>query len=151
MSTKKKKKKVEVKEEQKEEIKEQKEEVEKVMVRFLKDVPSEFVGVDGKVYPAFTKEDVAFIPKLNAEAFVKQGDAEILSIKERDEDIPQRERLDKLYKVIMRFTREYGYARCEEIYDSLGKAYHSYVEDDLKVLEKEGKIYRYKDGWRYVG
>ncbi len=125
----------------------QKEEKQKVTTRFLQDIPV-FVGIDGKTYVPYTRKDVAFIPKLNAEAFVKQGVAEIISIKERDEDIPHGKRLDKLYNVIKILTREYGYARPKRIYECMGKAYHPYIEQDLRVLEKEGKIYRYKDGWR---
>jgi len=43
-----------------------------VLVRFLQDVPP-IVGVDLKTYGPFRKEDVANLPKENAEALIKQG------------------------------------------------------------------------------
>jgi len=43
-----------------------------VLVRFLQDVPP-IVGVDLKTYGPFKKEDVANLPRENAEALVKQG------------------------------------------------------------------------------
>jgi len=45
--------------------------IEYVEVRFLKDVPA-VVGADMKVYGPFKEGDIAKLPKLNAEIFVKQ-------------------------------------------------------------------------------
>jgi len=45
---------------------------ERVVVRFLKDVPS-FIGVDLKTYGPFKSEDVALIPVQNAEALARRG------------------------------------------------------------------------------
>lgn len=62
---------------EREEVKER-EEIEKapkeerVVVRFLKDVPS-FIGVDLKTYGPFKSEDVALIPVQNAEALARRG------------------------------------------------------------------------------
>ncbi len=46
-----------------------------VTVRILKDLPS-IVGVDGRVYGAFKKEDVVTLPRANAETLVNRGAAE---------------------------------------------------------------------------
>ncbi len=61
----------EEKEERREEIEEKPRE-ERVVVRFLKDVPS-FIGVDLKTYGPFKSEDVALIPVQNAEALARRG------------------------------------------------------------------------------
>ena len=44
----------------------------KMVVRFLKDVPS-IVGVDLKTYGPFKSEDVASIPIENAKVLIRQG------------------------------------------------------------------------------
>jgi DNA replication initiation complex subunit (GINS family) len=50
-----------------------------VTVRILKDLPS-IVGVDGKVYGAFKKEDVVTLPRANAETLVNRGAAEKIDL-----------------------------------------------------------------------
>ncbi|HUK51456.1 MAG TPA: hypothetical protein VLV18_10495 [Terriglobales bacterium] len=50
------------------------------VVRFLQDVP-EIVGTDLKIYGPFKKEDVGSLPSQNAEAFVKQGAAKIVEVR----------------------------------------------------------------------
>lgn len=57
------------------------EEQKKVTIRMLKAIPS-IVGVDGKVYGAFKKEDVVTLPEANADALVKQGIAEKIEMKD---------------------------------------------------------------------
>lgn len=48
-------------------------------VRILKDLPS-LVGVDGRVYGAFKKEDVVTLPRANAETLVNRGAAEKIDL-----------------------------------------------------------------------
>lgn len=60
-----------------------------VTIRMLKDVPS-IVGVDGKVYGAFKKEDVVTMPDANAEVFIKQGAAEKIEINSMSDTQAQR-------------------------------------------------------------
>jgi len=50
------------------------------VVRFLQDIP-EIVGTDLKIYGPFKKEDVASLPSQNAEAFVKQGAAKTVEVR----------------------------------------------------------------------
>ena len=50
-----------------------------VTVRILKDLPS-IVGVDGRVYGAFKKEDVATLPRPNAETLINRGAAEEITL-----------------------------------------------------------------------
>jgi len=56
-------------------------EVDLTVVRFLQDSP-EIVGVDLKMYGPYKKEDVASLPKQNAEAFIKQGAAKSIDVKQ---------------------------------------------------------------------
>ncbi len=58
---------------------EKKEDNNKITVRILKDLP-EIVGIDGKIYGPFKKEDVVNLPKENAEALIKRGVAEEIGI-----------------------------------------------------------------------
>lgn len=55
----------------------------KMTIRMLKDVPS-IVGIDGRVYGAFKKEDIVTLPETNADALIKQGTAEKIELR----DIP---------------------------------------------------------------
>lgn len=50
-----------------------------VTVRILKDLPS-IVGVDGRVYGAFKKEDVVTLPRANAETLINRGAAEKIGL-----------------------------------------------------------------------
>jgi DNA replication factor GINS len=50
-----------------------------VTVRILKDLPS-IVGVDGRVYGAFKKEDVVTLPRPNAETLINRGAAEKIGL-----------------------------------------------------------------------
>lgn len=59
--------------------KEKEEKGEYVTVRILKDLPS-IVGVDGRVYGAFKKEDVVTLPRANAETLVNRGAAEKIDL-----------------------------------------------------------------------
>jgi DNA replication initiation complex subunit (GINS family) len=45
-----------------------------LMVRFIKDVPS-IIGVDLKTHGPFQKEDIATLPRENAESLIRQGTA----------------------------------------------------------------------------
>ncbi len=51
----------------------------KITVRLLQDLP-EIVGIDGKIYGPFKKEDVVNLPKENAEALIKRGVAEKIDV-----------------------------------------------------------------------
>jgi len=51
------------------------------VVRFLSDVP-EIVGVDLKIYGPYKKEDVASLPKQNAQALIKRGVAKQIEVRE---------------------------------------------------------------------
>lgn len=51
----------------------------KTTIRMLKDLPS-IVGVDGKVYGSFKKEDVITLPEGNAKVLINQGAAEYVDI-----------------------------------------------------------------------
>ena len=75
-----------------------------------------------------------------------------IEIIEFDEpDIPQAERLKKVYNVIKIHTRNYGSASLEKIIESLGPAFHPYLKDDLKTLERNGLIIRInEDEWKSV-
>jgi DNA replication initiation complex subunit (GINS family) len=50
-----------------------------VTIRILKDLPS-IVGVDGRVYGAFKKEDVVTLPRANAETLINRGAAEKIGL-----------------------------------------------------------------------
>lgn len=52
--------------------KKQKHKTEKILVRFLQAIPS-IVGMNMKTYGPFQAEDVASLPKENAEIFIKRG------------------------------------------------------------------------------
>jgi DNA replication factor GINS len=52
---------------------------ERVMLRFLKDVPA-IIGSDMKTYGPFKTEDVASVPTGNAKILVKQGLAEVIDV-----------------------------------------------------------------------
>ncbi len=51
----------------------------KTTVRLMKDLPS-IVGVDGKVYGSFKKEDVITLPEPNAKVLINQGAAEYVDL-----------------------------------------------------------------------
>jgi DNA replication initiation complex subunit (GINS family) len=56
-----------------------KEKQEHVTVRILKDLPS-IVGVDGRVYGAFKREDIVSLPRANAETLINRGAAERVDV-----------------------------------------------------------------------
>lgn len=51
----------------------------KTTIRMLKDLPS-IVGIDGKVYGSFKKEDVITLPEGNAKVLINQGAAEYVDL-----------------------------------------------------------------------
>jgi len=51
----------------------------KTTIRLLKDLPS-IVGVDGKIYGSFKKEDVVTLPEPNAKVLINQGTAEFVDV-----------------------------------------------------------------------
>lgn len=54
----------------------------KATIRILKDLPS-MVGVDGKVYGSFKREDITTLPEANARVLINQGAAEPVNFEEK--------------------------------------------------------------------
>jgi DNA replication factor GINS len=60
-----------------------KEEAKKILVRFTCDVPA-IIGIDMKQYGPFKSEDVAALPRQNAEALLRQGAAVKMEVEENE-------------------------------------------------------------------